>query len=317
MLLRGRFIMEVVCILKLDNGKTYGARLRNNGEVRDFTTSELKELYNRDTKLTNAVIDSNGFVRGSRGSNLSSIIINHRPNTVQQLDIRNASTLLNNDSVVIYHGTKNANLKPVYGGGKADTDYGKGFYTTPDIELGKEWAWSQYTKGSSAYLYTYKLKVNNLRVLNLTKEHVVHWIAFLCRNRIINIEDLSGSHVQERAQEISQKYKFNIHDVDIIIGYRADDSFFNYITDFLSGALFLEEVDSVMRYGDLGLQVVLKSRKSFSNLSFISKETVDKGYEYLWKKRNKDANDRYYSVAKNRKAGRGRGTTIFDVLDKW
>ena len=41
--------------------------------------------------------------------------------------------------VMLYHGNQDAVMIPVFGQGKSNNDYGQGFYTTPDKELGKEW----------------------------------------------------------------------------------------------------------------------------------------------------------------------------------
>lgn len=53
----------------------------------------------------------------------------------------------------------------------------------------------------------------------------------------------------------------DIRDADVIIGYRADDSYFSYAKDFINNALKLEELNHVLRLGNLGKQVVLKRDK--------------------------------------------------------
>lgn len=41
---------------------------------------------------------------------------------------------------ILYHGSDKIVNSPRYGVGKADNDYGSGFYTTEDINSAKEWA---------------------------------------------------------------------------------------------------------------------------------------------------------------------------------
>lgn len=42
--------------------------------------------------------------------------------------------------MLLYHGSEKILEKPVYGFGRTDNDYGRGFYCTEDRELAKEWA---------------------------------------------------------------------------------------------------------------------------------------------------------------------------------
>lgn len=44
------------------------------------------------------------------------------------------------NKLILYHGTPNKEVVPVYGGGNDRHDYGRGFYLTESIELAKEWA---------------------------------------------------------------------------------------------------------------------------------------------------------------------------------
>lgn len=54
---------------------------------------------------------------------------------------------------------------------------------------------------------------------------------------------------------------------DIIIGYRADDSYFSYARDFISNTLSLGDLKQAMMLGKLGEQVVLKSERAFEALT--------------------------------------------------
>ena len=44
--------------------------------------------------------------------------------------------------LLIYHGSKDIIEKPYYHGGKAENDYGFGFYCTENLDLAKEWSCS-------------------------------------------------------------------------------------------------------------------------------------------------------------------------------
>ena len=42
--------------------------------------------------------------------------------------------------IILYHGTQNKIVTPVFGGGNDKHDYGRGFYLTEVLNLAKEWA---------------------------------------------------------------------------------------------------------------------------------------------------------------------------------
>lgn len=55
---------------------------------------------------------------------------------------------------------------------------------------------------------------------------------------------------------------------DVIIGYRADDSYFSFAQDFLNNAISLRKLSRAMNLGKLGLQTVLKSERAFAQITF-------------------------------------------------
>ena len=48
---------------------------------------------------------------------------------------------------------------------------------------------------------------------------------------------------------------------DVIIGYRADDSYFSFAKDFINNTISVEQLAEAMRLGELGIQIVLKSER--------------------------------------------------------
>ena len=92
---------------------------------------------------------------------------------VEQSEVFAVRKLIELSVFPIYHGTKDPDLKPSFSFNNYYNDYGKGFYTTPDKELGKEWAYAAYTKGNQGYLYTYDFDLQGLNVLDLTSKECV------------------------------------------------------------------------------------------------------------------------------------------------
>lgn len=172
---------------------------------------------------------------------------------------------------IIYHGSKEIIKKPKKEKGKINNDYGQGFYCTFDIELAKEWAAKHNT---ICFVNEYELDMSNLKVLNLLddKYSVLNWIAILVNNRTFNI----SAPIAKRAKEFLLKnYLIDISSYDVIIGYRADDSYFSIAKSFLNNTLSLSNLEISLKLGDLGIQVVLVSDQAFDNLIFTKSHDVD------------------------------------------
>ena len=171
----------------------------------------------------------------------------------------------------IYHGSKNIIETPTLRGGKETNDYGYGFYCTESIELANEWACPDNTDG---YANKYEIDLNGLNVLNLTesKYNILNWMALLLQFRIpvgINPND-------EQAREyIIKNFSIDLSKVDVIIGYRADDSYFSFARDFLKNSITVSQLSRSMELGKLGIQVVLHSEKAFNYLKYIESTIAD------------------------------------------
>ena len=83
----------------------------------------------------------------------------------------------------------------------------------------------------------------------------------------------------------------------MIIGYRADDSYFSFAQDFISGTISLSKLSEAMRLGKLGEQIVFKSSESFEHLRYIGAEPADGGIYYAKKTaRDREARKAYRST---------------------
>ena len=67
---------------------------------------------------------------------------------------------------------------------------------------------------------------------------------------------------------------------DVIVGYRANDSYFQYAESFVENTLPLRSLNKALTLGKLGLQTVLVSEKTFEQLEFIDAKPVDKTIYY-------------------------------------
>ena len=180
----------------------------------------------------------------------------------------------------LYHGSSNIIEKPEFGKGNPKNDYGLGFYCTEHIELAKEWACAGDKDGFSN---RYHIDTENLDVCNLSSSryHILNWLAVLLENRTFV---LSQRIALETREYIMETFMPGYKDADIIIGYRADDSYFSFANAFLNNSISLEQLGKAMYLGRLGEQFVLKSRRAFDRLKFIDAEPAEN--EIYFPKRN-------------------------------
>lgn len=194
------------------------------------------------------------------------------------------------DCVILYHGSDKIIKNPQYGAGNPYNDYGLGFYCTEDKELAKEWACPEARDGFSN---KYKLDANGLNILDLHSEkfHILNWIAILLKNRIF----AKKTPVSKAAEAyILQEFLPDVRGYDLICGYRADDSYFAYVKDFLNNALSVSQLEQSMRLGDLGDQMVLMSERAIKRLEFVDYEIADAKVYYARRRQREDIARKQY-----------------------
>lgn len=182
---------------------------------------------------------------------------------------------MQNNELVIYHGSISVIKCPEFGKGKVYNDYGLGFYCTEDVELAKEWAVEENRDGNAN---KYVLTLDGLNILDLSKNAtVLHWITVLLQNRVFNLKyDIAKTG----KKFLIENYSLPINKYDIIKGYRADDSYFAYAESFLNNGITVQQLSKALRLGNLGEQIVLKSKKAFDNIRFVGYEVADSNIYY-------------------------------------
>lgn len=179
-------------------------------------------------------------------------------------------------NIKLLHGSDHIIKKPKLSLGKEHNDYGRGFYCTKEIEMAREWACKENKDG---FVNEYNFSIDNLKVLNLLdgKHSVLNWIALLLENRIFSLQEEIAIDAREY---IIKHYSIDLTEYDVVIGYRADDSYFSYAQSFISNTLPLRSLNQALKLGKLGAQTVLISEKAFNQLEFVTAETVDKEIYY-------------------------------------
>jgi len=203
------------------------------------------------------------------------------------------------EKLKIYHGSDKIIEVPEFGAGKKYNDYGQGFYCTESIELAKEWACQEKKDG---YANEYVIDLEGLEVVNLNDgEHsILNWLAVLLENRYFDID----SNVASQARNyIIENFMPDIMDADVIIGYRADDSYFSFAGDFVKNIISVRDLNRAMQLGKLGEQVVLISEKAFAQIEYVDYEIADyRKYYFKRESRDQQARAEYKNQKKSLEA---------------
>ncbi|MBQ9548765.1 MAG: DUF3990 domain-containing protein [Bacteroidales bacterium] len=193
----------------------------------------------------------------------------------------------------LYHGSDKMVETPSYGVGNPHNDYGLGFYCTQQKDLAGEWACSESTDG---FVNEYELDLEDLTVLYLNdgRHSILNWLSILLENRRF---DLSTPVAVQARDYILGNYLPQYKDFDVIIGYRADDSYFSFARAFLANGITLEQLGRAMKLGKLGEQVVVMSEKAFSSLHFVAATPVESRIFYPRRVvRDRNARNDYLSI---------------------
>lgn len=191
----------------------------------------------------------------------------------------------------LYHGSPFIIQSPEYGKGNIHNDYGLGFYCTNSKALAKEWA---AKRSGSGYVNHYFLRDDKLRILDLTNppfNNVLHWVALLMNNRELS-NDLINNFPRE-LDYLKKNYLIDLSEYDVVIGYRADDSYFHFPEAFVRSQITLESLNSIFLAGDLGKQYVLISQRAFKLLKFDSYEQAIETSQNDYYKRKKGADEKF------------------------
>lgn len=190
----------------------------------------------------------------------------------------------------LYHGSDHIVKNPSLPRGRLYNDYGRGFYMTAEYELAGEWACKHKTDG---YVNEYELDISALKVLDLQSADfcVLNWISVLLKNRTFEV---TGDVALSAREYLLKNYLPDLSGCDVIVGYRADDSYFSYAESFINNALSLRRLESAMTLGELGIQHVLVSERAFDSLEFVdSYRAESKIYYEKYKQRDEKARNSY------------------------
>lgn len=149
--------------------------------------------------------------------------------------------------MILYHGSNVEVKEPILLKVQRELDFGKGFYTTSDLEQAARWAWRTAKRRgeSNAFVTVYEVnedELKNIRLLSFDSPNV-EWLNFVVKNR-------KGEYIAENW--------------DIISGPVADDQTAQVIDLYLDG--LYDEEEAIRRF----LTQKLKDQYTFKTLEAIN-----------------------------------------------
>ena len=131
--------------------------------------------------------------------------------------------------MILYHGSNVEVKEPILLKVQRELDFGKGFYTTSDLEQAARWAWRTAKRRgeSNAFVTVYEVnedELKNIRLLSFDSPNV-EWLNLVVKNR---------------------KGEYIAGNWDIISGPVADDQTAQVIDLYLEGAY--DEEEAIRRF---------------------------------------------------------------------
>ena len=167
-----------------------------------------------------------------------------------------------------YHGSKYVIEQPKQYGSNPFNDYGPSFYCTEDIEKAKSWACKNDSVGVVNQYSIRKDSFSALKILDLTDKSeygLLNWMAILMHFRHL---DKLFIEKNQNVLKWLEKYYIDVTQYDLVIGFRADDSYFRFPISFINNDLSIEDLKEVYMLGNLGIQYAFMSNKAIKSLKF-------------------------------------------------
>lgn len=213
--------------------------------------------------------------------------------------------------IVLFRGTHNEKVVPIYGYGNDKHDYGRGFYLTESSELAKEWAVCKPDE-TNGWVHKYELDTDGLKTLDFQEESVLAWLAELMKHR----DAADSKRYRVLAEKFINKYGIDTSEYDVIKGWRADASYFYIAKEFVKDNIDLDILEELLSLGGLGIQYCLKSDLAFSKLKEVENELLIVNYaEFNEKYNQRDSNARQ-KMRELVNSEANKVTKVFSILIK-
>lgn len=165
------------------------------------------------------------------------------------------------EKIILYHGTPDKVVAPIFGGGDDKHDYGRGFYLTENVDLAKEWAVCRPNE-VNGWVHKYELDIDGLKILDFLEHDVLSWLAELMKHR----DAADTRRYRVLAEKFIDKYGIDTSSYDVIKGWRADASYFYIAKEFVRDNIDMDILEELLSLGGLGIQYCIKTQKAYAQL---------------------------------------------------
>ena len=153
--------------------------------------------------------------------------------------------------MILYHGSNIEVKEPRLIRTQRNLDFGRGFYTTSDLEQARQWAarTTRIRNGGLAQISVYEFNddaLDSLRVLTFPSANI-EWLRFVAQHR-------RGTHIAE--------------EYDIVVGPVANDQTMRTINDYIRGRFPEDVAIRLLRPERLKDQHVFKTEAALRTLRF-------------------------------------------------
>ena len=166
------------------------------------------------------------------------------------------------DTIILYHGSPNKIVTPVFGGGDDKHDYGRVFYLTENIDLAKEWAVCRPNE-QNGWVHKYELNTRKLKILDFQEKDVLSWLAELMKHR----DAADSKRYRMLAAKFIDKYGIDTDAYDVIKGWRANASYFYIAKEFVRDNIDIDILEELLSLGGLGIQYCIKTEKAYDEFN--------------------------------------------------
>ena len=175
--------------------------------------------------------------------------------------------------IILYHGTQNKIVTPVFGGGNDKHDYGRGFYLTEVLNLAKVWGVC-VPNSENGWVHKYELDCTGLKILDFQEKDVLNWLAELMKHW----DAADSKRYRMLAAKFIDKYGIDTSDYDVIKGWRADASYFYIAKEFVRDNIDMDILEELLSLGGLGIQYCIKSERAYAQLHEIEEDMISVPY---------------------------------------
>lgn len=160
--------------------------------------------------------------------------------------------------MILYHGSLFQVHNPNIERGRQSTDFGKGFYTTTNIEQAKSWALKKLKTA----------KDENKAIINIYEVD-----DNLLNNPKYDIKRFDSPN-EEWLNFVVDCRRSSLHKYDIVFGAVANDKIYTTITLFEGDVLTAEETVARLKVDEYFNQISFHRQEALNELKFINAEEV-------------------------------------------